>query len=59
MRLKDYITFTFTDYKLNVYDHEKHIVYQPYNSDTGNPFRDQDEALAWLLAHFPDLFTPS
>lgn len=59
MRLKDHITYTFVDNKLNVYDRGRHIVFQPFNSDTGNPFREVDEALAWLLNYFPDLFTPS
>lgn len=58
MQLKEYITYTYENNKLNVYDHGKHIVYQPFNSDTGHPFRDVDEALNWLSRHFPDLFTP-
>lgn len=59
MRLKEYITYTFEGNKLNVYDRGRHVIYQPYNSSTSDPFKDADDALAWLFAHYPDYFTPT
>ena len=59
MRLKEYVRVTFNNSELDVYSHGAHTVHQPFNSDTGNKFKDQDEAMAWLLAYYPDLFTPS
>ena len=59
MKLKEYITYTFIDNKLDVYEYGRHVIYQPFNSDTGYPFKNVDDALAWLFAHYPDYYTPS
>lgn len=59
MKLKEYITYTFTANKLDVYEHGHHVVHQPFSSETGYPFRDVDEAMAWLLEYYPDYFTVS
>lgn len=56
MRLKEYISYTFSNGKLDVFDHGKHIIAQPFNSETGDPFRDVDQALAWLAKYWPQLF---
>ena len=59
MKLKEYVSYTFTDGVLDVQEHGHHTIHQPFNSESGAPFRDQDDALAWLVRSYPDLFTPS
>lgn len=56
MRLKESIHYTFSNGKLDVFSHGKHIVSQPFNSETGDPFRNVDQSLAWLLKYYPELF---
>ena len=58
MRLKEFIRITFENQILNVYNRDSHDVHQPFNSDTGERFKDQDEAITWLLRYYPDYFTP-
>ena len=59
MKLKEYISYTFNKKVLDVFEHGRHVVNQPFSSETGYPFRDVDEALAWLLEYYPDYFTKS
>jgi hypothetical protein len=59
MQLKEYVSIIFNDNVLDVFKHGVHVISQPFNSETGNPFVDQTEAEVWLIAHYPDLFTPS
>ncbi len=59
MKLKEFITVTFTNRELNVFSRGQHTLSQPFNSETGEKFKDQDEATAWLLKYYPDLFTPA
>lgn len=59
MKLKEYISYTFSNGKLEVFDHGHKKVSQPFNSETGSPFRDVDAALAWLVEYYPEFFTPS
>jgi hypothetical protein len=59
MKLKEYVRVVFDNRELDVYVRGEHQIHQPFNSDTGEKFTDQDEAMAWLLAYYPDLFTPS
>lgn len=56
MKLKEYIHYSFYQGKLDVFDHGKHIISQPFNSETGDSFRDVDQALAWLTKYYPELF---
>jgi hypothetical protein len=58
MRLKEYVKLTFANQSLDVYVHGRHELHQPFNSETGNKFANQDEASAWLLRYYPDYFTP-
>lgn len=59
MRLKEFIRITFnSDGVLDVYERGRHEVSQPFNSETGEKFKDQDEATAWLLKYYPNYFTP-
>lgn len=58
MRLKEYYHIEFTAGVLDVTEHGRHVVNQPFNSETGNKFKDQDEATAWLLRNYPEFFTP-
>jgi hypothetical protein len=55
-RLKEYITYSYTNGTLDVYDHAQHVVHQAFNSDNGLSFRDVDAALAWLRTYFPEFF---
>jgi hypothetical protein len=57
MRLKEFIRVTFSSGVLDVYAYGKHEVSQPFNSDTGNRFVNQDEAMAWLVRYYPSYFT--
>jgi len=59
MKIKEYISYTFERGVLDVYERGQHIIHQPFNSESGAPFRDVDAALAWLLHNYSDLFTPS
>lgn len=59
MKLKEYISYKFNTGVLDVYDRGEHILHQPFNSESGAPFRDVDAALAWLLNNYPNLYTPS
>ena len=56
MKLKESIHYSFYQGKLDVFDHGKHIISQPFNSETGDPFRDPDHALSWLVKYYPELF---
>lgn len=56
MKFKEFITYTFVRGKLDVFEHGKIVISQPFNSETGDPFRDVDQALAWLVKYWPDLF---
>lgn len=56
MKLKEFISYTFANGRLDVYDHGNHIVSQPFNSDTGDQFRDVDQALGWLAKYYPHLY---
>lgn len=58
MRLKEFIRITFNNGVLDVFIHGKHQISQPFNSETGERFKDQDDASAWLLRYYPDYFTP-
>ena len=59
MRLKEHYTYTFDPKTgLAIFDRGELVVSQPFNSDTGAPFTDDTEALAWAIAHFGDFFTP-
>jgi hypothetical protein len=59
MKVKEYVTYIYANGILDVYEHGKHILRQPFNSETGAGFKDQDAALAWLVSYYPNLFTPS
>lgn len=59
MKLKEYISFTFSKGVLDVFEHGKHILHQPFDSETSVPFLNSDAAMAWLVHYYPDLFTPS
>lgn len=59
MRLKEYISYTFENGKLEVFDHGQKKLSQPFNSETGAPFRDVDAAIEWLVEYFPEYFTQS
>lgn len=59
MQLKEYVSMTFEDGVLDVFRRGTNIIRQPFNSDTGEKFKDQTEAEAWLMHHFPELFTPA
>ena len=56
--LKEYISIQFKNNVLDVFSKGKHIISQPFDSETGLPFKDQTEAEIWLLKYYPDLFTP-
>lgn len=58
MRLKEFIRTTFTNNVLDVYNRNIHEVHQPFNSETGQRFQTQEEAMAWLIKYYPDYFTP-
>ena len=59
MKLKEYISYTFEKGVLDVFERGAHKIHQPFNSETGAPFRDSDAALTWLLHNYPDYFTIS
>lgn len=59
MKLKEFVSYTFSDGKLEVFEHGQKKISQPFNSETGAPFRDVDAALAWLLEYYSDFFTLS
>jgi hypothetical protein len=59
MQLKEYISIVFQDNILNVFKKGQHIVQQPFNSNTGEQFKDKTEAEQWLFQYYPDLFTPA
>ena len=59
MQLKEYVSISFNDNVLDVYKHGEHVIRQPFNSETGELFKDQTDAEVWLIVHYPDLFTPS
>lgn len=58
MRLKEFIRATFTNNVLEVYNRNIHEVHQPFNSENGQRFQNEEEAMAWLLKYYPDYFTP-
>lgn len=59
MKIKEFVSYQYADGVLDVYEHGRHIIRQPFNSENGAPFKDQDDALLWLVHYYPDLFTPS
>jgi hypothetical protein len=56
MKFKEYVSYTFNKGKLDVFEHGRHMISQPFHSETGDPFRDVDQALAWLVKYYPELF---
>lgn len=58
MKLKEYVSVIFANGVLDVFSKGQHIISQPFDSDTGEIFKDQTEAEVWLLNHYPNLFTP-
>lgn len=56
--LKEYVSIQFEKNVLDVFSKGQHIISQPFNSETGELFKDQTDAEVWLLAHYPELFTP-
>jgi hypothetical protein len=58
MRLKETITYTFNNGVLDIYNRGHHEVTQPFDSDTGELFKDAVQALEWATRHFPDYFNP-
>ena len=59
MKLKEYISYTFQLGVLEVYEHGKHTISQPFDSATGEKFKNQTEAEAWLIQNYPNFFTPT
>lgn len=59
MQLKEYISILFENNTLDVYKHGVHVIHQPFDSATGELFKDQTAAEVWLINYYPDFFTPS
>lgn len=59
MRLKENFSYTYQSGVLNVFDEDRHVLRQPYDSETGEAFKNIDDSLRWLLLHYPDMFTPT
>lgn len=57
MKLRENITIYFRGGVLDVYDLDRHVLHQPFDSDDGEPFTDRADAEAWLIKYFPDYFT--
>jgi len=58
MRLRETITARYANGILDVYNLERHVIHQPFDSDDGGPFTDEADAMAWLAKYYPEYFTP-
>jgi hypothetical protein len=58
MTLLEDVKVEFIAGKLDVYQNGSHVVSQPFNSSTESraPFASEEEALAWLEAHYPGFY---
>ena len=56
MKLREFVTYTFTNGVLDMHEHTRHVVHQPFNPETGSPFKDVDAALAWAVKYYPEFF---
>jgi hypothetical protein len=59
MRFRETFTYSFHPKTgLEIYEKGHHVVHQPHDSETGRPFEDVAQAIAWAEEHFPEYFTP-
>jgi len=56
MKLREFATYKFVDGALDLYEHARHAVHQPFNPESGLPFKTVDEALAWAVKYYPNYF---
>lgn len=56
MQLRPTFTYTYQNSTITVYENGKPIIRQPFDSDNGNSFGSEEQALAWLQRYFAHLF---